>query len=64
MSQGLPEIAAHALLVTQGRAGTLNAVVDGAGCKLVVMDYRRMTAAGWPVAQLPKFHWDDSLLTE
>lgn len=45
---------AHAALVTQGRAGTFNDVVDGAGCKLVGMDYRHMIATGWPVAQLPK----------
>lgn len=38
--------------------------VDGAGCNLVVMDYHRMIATGWPVAQLLKFHWDNSLLTE
>lgn len=64
VASGFPEVAAHAALVTQGRAGTFNDVVDGAGCKLVGVDYHRMIATGWPVAQLPKFHWDDPLLPE
>lgn len=47
--------------VTAGRAGTFNNVVDGAGCKLLVMDHHRTVATGWPGTQLLKFHWDNSL---
>lgn len=37
-------------------------VVDGAGCRLVEMDDRKLIARGWPVAQLLEFQWEDSLL--
>lgn len=38
-----------------GGAGTFNNAVDGAGCKLLLMDHHRTVATGWPVTELLEF---------
>lgn len=38
--------------------------LNGAGCKLQELYYKRLIARGWPVAQLLEFHWGDSLLSQ